>query len=103
MAYNTPHSPFQVPDYLYEAYRSAGLSPKNASGYGIIDNIDHNYGRLLEHLDQLVVRENTIIIFLTDNSPNGDRYNAVLRGRKAQAYEAGTNVPFWISWPVCVN
>ena len=69
LAYNTPHSPFQVPDAYFDKYKAKGLTDKNASVYGMCENIDDNIGRLLSALEQNGQRENTIIIFLTDNGP----------------------------------
>lgn len=99
LSYNAPHSPFQVPDSYYDRYREAGLTPKNATVYGMVENLDRNLGRLLDYLDESGLRQNTLLIFLTDNGPNGERYNGGMRGRKAQVYEGGTRVPMFISWP----
>jgi len=97
--YNAPHSPFQLPDKYYDRYAAMGYDARTASAYGMVENIDDNLGRLLTTLDELGIAENTIVIFLTDNGPNGHRYNAFMRGIKASVHEGGVRVPLFIRWP----
>lgn len=98
--YNTPHSPFQVPDRYFDKYQARGFDDKNAAVYGMVENLDDNIGRLLSSLDSLGVSENTIVIFVGDNGPNGDdRYNGHMRGAKGSLHEGGVRVPFFIRWP----
>ena len=96
--YNAPHSPFQVPDSYYDKYRNMGLTAKNASVYGMVENIDDNIQRLLHALEKQQILENTIVVFLTDNGPNGRRYNGNMRGTKGSVHEGGVRVPCFISW-----
>lgn len=98
--YNAPHSPFQVPDQYFNKYKEQGLDDKNASVYGMVENIDDNIGRIIDKLDELSLTENTIVIFLTDNGPNGvDRFNGDMKGWKAKVDEGGVRVPLFIKWP----
>ncbi len=97
--YNTPHSPFQVPDHYFDKYKAQGLENDLACVYGMCENIDDNIGRMLDKLDELGIAENTIVIFLTDNGPNTDRYNGHMRGRKGSPHEGGSRVPFFVRWP----
>jgi arylsulfatase A-like enzyme len=117
VAYNCPHSPFQVPDEYANPYRKFDLSEKAfpnfgqpwatkkldteaiARAYGMITNIDGNFGRLLQALADKKLAENTVVIFLTDNGVGGVRWNAGLRNRKGSVYEGGIRVPFYIRWP----
>lgn len=100
LACNAPHSPCQVPDRYYERFRNnKELSPETAVVYGMVENLDENVGRLLRRADQLGLARDTIFIFLTDNGPNGQRFNAGLRGAKGAVYEGGVRVPFFIRWP----
>jgi len=102
--YNAPHSPFQVPDNYFNKYKSKGLSDKNASVYGMVENIDDNIGRILSKLEDLHLSENTIVIFMTDNGPNGDdRYNGNMKGWKAKVDEGGVRVPLFIRWPAKIK
>ncbi|MDG1277936.1 MAG: arylsulfatase [Algoriphagus sp.] len=96
LPYNTPHSPHQVPDEYFDFYKKQGLSDELAAIHGMVSNIDSNIGRVLEKLDELGLEENTLVIFLTDNGPNGNRYNAAMKGIKGSVHEGGVRVPsFW--------
>jgi arylsulfatase/arylsulfatase A len=102
LAFNAPHSPFQVPDEWAEPYRRTDLPEKWARLYGMVANIDHNVGRLLARIPG-----NTLVIFTSDhgwcgsaNVPGrGHRYNAGLRGGKSEMYEGGVRVPCFWRWP----
>ncbi len=98
LPYNTPHTPFIAPEKLYQKYKAQGLSDKIASTYGMIENIDDNIGRLLHKLENLDILENTLVIFLTDNGPNFDRYNANMKGRKGWINDGGVRVPCFFYW-----
>jgi arylsulfatase A-like enzyme len=103
LAYNVPHSPFQVPDGWYDRYASAGLEAVDACVYAMVENMDWNIGRLLSALDSSGQAENTIVIFLSDNGPNGNRYNGGMRGIKGSIDEGGVRVPFIIRWPGAIR
>ena len=62
-------------------------------------NIDDNVCRLMSRLDALKVADNTIVLFLTDNGPQTDRYNAGMRGIKGSVHEGGSRVPLFVRWP----
>ena len=67
--------------------------------YGMITNIDHNVGKLIEKLKELKIDKNTIIIFMTDNGAQQKRYASNLRGLKGKVYEGGIKVPFYLKFP----
>jgi len=113
---NAPHGPFHdVPAGLLAEYRAMDLNPAFPPGwseerrskerdrlariYAMNTNVDENVGRLLRYLDRRGLAEDTIVIFLTDNGANGDRYNAGLRGRKGQVHEGGIRSPLLARWP----
>lgn len=97
--YNTPHGPFQLPDEYYDKYKAMGLNEKDASVYGMCENLDDNIGLILNRLDSLDLANNTIVVFLTDNGPNGQRYNDGMKGWKGHIDEGGVRVPLFIRWP----
>lgn len=101
LAYNAPHSPYQVPDKHFDQFKAKGFEDNVAAFYGMCENIDDNVGRLLAHLDTLKLAENTIVLFLTDNGGTAGvkTYNAGMRGGKTSLHEGGTRVPLFIRWP----
>lgn len=84
---------------------------------GDVYQVDRNVDRLLKTLDELGLRDNTIVVFSSDHGPapvltkKGARkysnnmlgYAAEFRGGKHSQYEGGTRVPFIIRWPGHVN
>ncbi len=99
VAYNVPHSPFQVPEKYFSKYKSKGADNILSSVYGMVENMDDNIAALLQELDNLKIRDNTIVIFLSDNGPNTVRYNGGMKGIKGSVDEGGVRVPFYVSWP----
>jgi arylsulfatase A-like enzyme len=114
LPFNCPHAPYQISDEYKTPYDEMGMEPsdfpqigqvrKNVPGntsavYGMVENIDDNVGRVLDTLETLGLTENTIVVFLTDNGPNGDRYNCGLRQSKGSVYEGGIRTVFYVKWP----
>lgn len=96
---NAPHGPFQVNKKLFDKYNTGQIDEKTAAVYAMVENIDHNVDRVLKTLDQEGLAENTILVFLTDNGPNGKRFNGGMRGAKGSVHEGGCKVPCFIRWP----
>ncbi|TWU07360.1 Arylsulfatase precursor [Symmachiella macrocystis] len=115
---NAPHGPFDdVPEAEYAQYKKVDLGndqfpqerghrlPKKANQdkrariYAMISNVDVNVGRLFEKLDALNITDNTLVIFMVDNGPNGMRYVAGMRGMKSRVHEGGVRSPFYVHWP----
>jgi arylsulfatase/arylsulfatase A len=104
LALNTPHHPMTVADRYAQPYRDLGLSEETSRYYGMITNIDDNFGRLMDALQKRGVADNTVIIFLGDNGTSSlhkqdDLWECGLRGRKTQVYENGIRVPMFIKLP----
>ena len=107
LAYNTPHSPMQVPDEYWERYKDKVIqaaptdtvSQNHArAGLAMVENLDYNVGRLMDQLEREGQLENTIILYLTDNGPNGIRWNGNMKGRKGSTDEGGVRSPLFIHW-----
>ncbi len=100
---NAPHTPLLVDDKYAQPYRDKGIPDATARTYGMDENIDENVGKILAKVDELGLKENTLVIFMTDNGPhvprNEPRYDAGMRGRKGQVYEGGIRVPCILRWP----
>lgn len=103
LSLNTPHSPHQVPDSYFLPYKEKGLSDELAAVYGMVTNLDWNVGRVMTLLQELNLEENTLIIFLTDNGPNGQRFNAAMKGVKGSVHEGGIRVPSFWRWRGKIN
>ena len=101
LSYNTPHSPYQVSDALFQKFKAKGLPDSVAAFYGMCENIDTNVGRLMGHLEERGLTEDTIVLFLTDNGGTAGvkLYNAGMRGGKTSVHEGGSRVPLFIRWP----
>jgi hypothetical protein len=95
------HGPLFVPAGYREPYEKLGLKPNVARFFGMLANIDDNMGRLDVFLKDAGLRDNTIVIFLTDNGGTAGvpLYNAGMRGSKITLYEGGHRVPCFIRWP----
>tara|TARA_B100001059_G_scaffold205442_1_gene215492 strand:- start:587 stop:2443 length:1857 start_codon:yes stop_codon:yes gene_type:complete len=110
LSLNAPHSPYNVPEQYYKMYENESeLLESQKRFYGMISNIDFNFGKLQKRLEELEIIDNTILIFTTDNgTSNGYRYNkeenkwygynAGMRGTKTSEYDGGHRVPFIMSW-----
>ena len=109
LAYNTPHSPMQVPDKWWDKYKDLEMDSthrysskekveKTKAALALCENIDHNVGRIVNKLDSLRLLDNTIIIYMSDNGPNGWRWNDGLKGIKGHTDEGGVRSPFIMHW-----
>ena len=110
LPYCTPHSPMQVPDCWWDKFEDHDLplrarddQPENLpharAALAMCENIDWNVGRLMQKLDDLKIADNTIVIYFSDNGPNGFRWNADMKGKKGTVDEGGVRSPFFIRWP----
>lgn len=91
------------------------LGRSNANFYGdFVLQVDHVVGQIIAALEEKGLRENTLIIFTSDNgcSPKanfnelsrvGHHPSAIYRGHKADIYEGGHRVPFIASWPARIT
>ena len=117
LSFNAPHNPLQVPDEYYQAYKTLdptdGIDPElipnekisektkdnTRKVYAMVTNIDDNLKKLFNKVDELGIKDNTIVIFMTDNGPQHARYIAGMKGRKSSVYNGGIRVPFFLRFP----
>ena len=108
IALNAPHGPMISPERYKKRFLEMGYDEGSAARYGMIENIDDNFGVMMDKLEEWKALENTLVIFMTDNGMSMGRikikgndkkqspYNAGLRGAKNSPWEGGTHVPaFW--------
>ncbi|MCS6866489.1 MAG: arylsulfatase [Gemmataceae bacterium] len=97
LATNAPHAPHIDFDEYIRPYQGKGP----AGFFGMIAHIDKRFGDLEQFLVHNKLRDNTIVIFMTDNGGTAGVhiFNAGLRGRKTMYYEGGHRVPCWMRWP----
>jgi arylsulfatase A-like enzyme len=109
LPYNTPHSPMQVPDTYWDRFENKDLALTyhgeeaedlnfTKAALAMVENIDYNVGRITQKLQELDLEKNTIIIYMTDNGPNGFRWNGGMRGKKGWVDEGGVRSPFFMQW-----
>ncbi len=109
IAYNTPHSPYQVPDEFYDKFNNCELisrtdAPEEEDDartrvvMAMCENIDYNMGRVIDTLKDNSLEEDTIIMYLSDNGPAGKRFNSGLKGEKGGIDEGSVRTACSITW-----
>lgn len=106
--FHTPHEPVATAKEFTDLYRDV-LPEDRAIYYGNVTQMDHEVGRLLAALDELGLRDNTFVLFTSDNGPETlNRYPTAnrsygspspWRGMKLHIYEGGIRVAGLIRWP----
>jgi arylsulfatase len=96
---NAPHAPYNAPPEYAQPYLEQGLSKDAAGYYGMIQNIDDNFDRLIGKLKEWNLEASTLVIFMTDNGHSiGSLYNAGMHGAKGSPYQGGTRAPAFWRW-----
>lgn len=104
LAYDAPHEPYIIDETVW--YDDRDDFDDNTKRYAsLITHMDRAIGRLVAFIDSLGLRDNTIIMFASDNGAAIQapleqlNCNAGFRGRKAQLYEGGIRVPLIVNQP----
>jgi arylsulfatase A-like enzyme len=87
-----------------EFERDVRLVQEHAVYAGMVDAMDQAVGKVLAQLDALGLRDDTLVIFTSDNgglstSEGWPTSNAPLRAGKGWMYDGGLRVPFIVRWP----
>ena len=109
-----PHLPIESdPEFmkLYDHIENPGVRQH----HGNVTQLDHAFGNLMKTVDDLKLRENTFVMFTSDNGPEGSGKGNLrkpdsqgnrtwgstggLRGRKRDSHEGGIRVPGIVRWP----
>ena len=129
LAHHTLHGPVVAPPETVAKYLARGAPETglhNATYLAAIETLDQSVGRLLQRLDELKLRDDTLVVFLSDNGGIYEFYdpqpftkgsgavqpleigrrelsNAPLRAGKGSPYEGGIRVPCLVRWPGVVK
>ncbi|WP_309710377.1 arylsulfatase [Armatimonas sp.] len=98
--FNGIHSPYQVPSSYSEPYKD--LPKLRGTVAGMLSAVDEAIGQIVAALDEKGMRNNTLILFSSDNGgarPGQGTMNTPLRGGKGGIYEGGMRVAAFATWP----
>ena len=108
VTFHAPHEQIETPEAYTSMYADVA-EPTTRDYYGSVSLVDHEVGRLMAALDGRGLRDKTLVLFASDNGPEGlQRYPKAihshgsagpLRGMKLSMYEGGLRVPGVIRWP----
>ena len=109
LPFHEPHEPVASPPELVQQYESVAIHPDQAQYYANVHNVDLAVGKVVNALEELGVRENTLIVFTSDNGPETlNRYRSAnrswgitahLRGMKLHTHDGGFHVAGIFNWP----
>ncbi len=95
--FNGVHSPMQVPDSYLEPYTA--LSGPRRKLAGMLAAVDEAIGQIVNALENAGLRENTLIVFSSDNGGPKPGSNLPLRDFKGSIYEGGVRGCAFANWP----
>lgn len=103
LAYNAPHIPIQPPDDWLKKVkeREKDIDDHRAKIVALIEHLDSGIGKVMDALEKSGKKDNTIILFTSDNGGDlrAGANNGPWRDGKESMYEGGLKVPFIATWP----
>lgn len=95
-----PHEPHTPPERLLAKYRAPGRSEFVAKYWAMCEYFDETIGQLLTDLDKRGLRENTLIVYCSDNGwiQNEDKPGFDPRSKRSP-YDGGLRTPVILNWP----
>ena len=114
LAFNAPHTPYQAPEKYVSRYEGIA-DPTRRTYAGMVTCLDDQVGRVVAALEEKGMRDNTLIVFHSDNGGTNNPLfagviadtskmkipcdNGPYRDGKASLYEGGTRVCAFVNWP----
>jgi arylsulfatase A-like enzyme len=113
LTFNAPHSPYQAPQEYLDRYKEIA-DPSRRAYAAMITALDEQVGRVIQALEDRKLRDNTLIVFQSDNGGTRNKMfagegdmskinipcdNGPYRDGKGSLYEGGTRVVAFANWP----
>jgi arylsulfatase A-like enzyme len=99
-----PHDPHTPPQRLFDKYKDKAPSEHVARYWAMVEWFDETCGELLKHLEEQGLRENTIVVYVSDNgwitNPKTGKY---ADKSKQSQYNGGLRSPIMFRWPAKVQ
>jgi arylsulfatase A-like enzyme len=102
ISYNAPHFPFQGPDDRdkpVEPRKKNWQAGDRATYAAMVERLDAGIGRVLATIDRLGLRDQTLVVFTSDNGGDVHSHNVPLARGKNSLWEGGVRVPAIVRWP----
>ncbi|NBV47994.1 MAG: N-acetylgalactosamine 6-sulfate sulfatase [Verrucomicrobia bacterium] len=108
--FTTPHSPWSAPKEDWARFKDKSITQtatqakqekadETRCALAMVENQDRNVGRILAKLKELNLENDTIVVYFSDNGPNGHRWTGGMKGTKGTTDEGGVRSPLFIRWP----
>ncbi len=93
------HAPLQAKEADLKGVDPKVTDETKRTYAAMVQALDRNVATILDELDKLGLRENTIVVFTSDNGATLNGSNLPYKGGKHSIYEGGTHLPTAIHWP----
>jgi arylsulfatase A-like enzyme len=108
--FTTPHSPWAAPEQDWQRFKDKPITQRATDAsreavdetrcaLAMMENQDRNVGRVLAKLREHGIEENTIVLYFSDNGPNGNRWTGGMKGRKGHTDDGGVRSVCYVRWP----